>query len=544
VLAPTLAVVLSWAVAGFLLLGCGFACRRTLGRALGLDNEAQWRAPDLWIGFAAVLAYLEVWSLLAPITWKALIAPTVVGLPADVVCLRRARPRLSRATVVRRHTFAAVVASGAGLLWLANLALGRPTNWDSGLYHFQAIEYATRFAAIPGLGNLQERLGAGDAHLLIVALLGSGPWHDAGFHLANGLLVAMLLAHVTWSLADQATPIFTRRVSWLLVPATLIIVALEPGSRLSSPSLDLPGFVLVAAGTLCLCEQVERPDPATAIGATAAYAAAAATRPQFFPAMILVAATVVLLSQRRARTMALVGVIPLVVSMAWAARQAVLSGYPLLPLKILALPVNWRVHPDVVDTVNTWIRSWARSPGKPPSAVLSSWDWFPPWLRQRTSDASVMGPVALALFGVLQQRSPQARRLLMATLPPLLLTLVIWFFAAPAPRFVWGPLWLVPIALLARGPLDKIVALLCVGLVATAVVIGGSWRPITTHGNGPLGSFNPPVPNVRTIRDISGLMATRPVHNDQCWRVLLCAPGVSPQLRLRGDDLASGFQVP
>ena len=543
-LAPTLAVVLSWAVAGFLLLGCGFACRQTLARALGLGNGAQWRPPDLWIGFAALVAYLEVWNLLAPISWKALIAPTVVGVTADVMCLSRARPRLTRTTVIGRRMFGAVVASALGFLWLANQALGRPTNWDSGLYHFQAVEYATRFAAIRGLGNLQERLGAGDAHLLVVALLGNGPWHDAGFHLANGLLVAMLLAHISWLLADQTTPEFTRRVAWLLVPATLITVAIEPGSRLSSPSLDLPGFVLVAAGTLCLCEHVERSDSATAIGATAAYAAAAATRPQFLPATILVGMTVVLLSRRPARTTALVGVIPLAVSLAWTARQAVLSGYPLLPLKIGALPVDWRLHADVVDTVNAWIRSWARSPHKPPSAVLSSWDWFPGWLRRRTSDADVMGPFALALFGVLQQRSPQTRRLLMATLPPLLLTLIIWFFAAPAPRFVYGPLWLVPIALLARGPLDKVVALLCVGLVSTAVVIGGSWRPITRHGDGPLGSFNPPLPAVRTIRTTSGLIVKQPVHDDRCWRVPLCAPAASRQLRLRGADIASGFRVP
>jgi len=543
VLGPTLAVALSWAIAGFLLLGCGFACREAIARALKAGNEPGWRPPDLWIGLAALVGYLQVWSLFAPISWKAVIAPAVVGVTADVMCLYRVR-RWRGSIVRRRRTFGAVAATGLGLLWLANLALGRPTNWDSGLYHFPAIEYATRFAAIPGLGNLQERLGAGDAHLLIVALLGSWPWHDAGFHLANGLLVTMLLAHVVWLVVDGQTPLFTRRVAWLLVPATLVTVAIDPGDRLSSPSLDLPGFVLVAAGTLCLCVHLERSDVATAIGATAAFATASVTRPQFFPATIVVGVIVALPAWRRFRTWAVVGVIPLAISLAWAARQAVLSGYPLFPLKVGALPVDWRVPRDVVDTVNAWIRSWARSPGKHPSEVLSSWDWLPGWLRRTTTQADVMAPLALALFAALQRKDLWSRRLLLATLAPLLLTLVIWFFTAPAPRFVFGPLWLVPILLLARGPLDKSVAVVCVLLVATAMVVGGSWRPITGHGDGPLGSFNPPLPSLRTTQTLSGLTATQPFHDDRCWRVLLCAPTVSPRLRLRGADIASGFRMP
>ena len=64
---------------------------------------------------------------------------------------------------------------------------GRPTSYDSGLYHFSAVEYITRFAAIPGLGNLHERLGAANAHLLLVAS-----------RLARGTMQAFISPTASW----------------------------------------------------------------------------------------------------------------------------------------------------------------------------------------------------------------------------------------------------------------------------------------------------------------------------------------------------------
>jgi len=66
---------------------------------------------------------------------------------------------------------------------------------------------------------------------------------------------------------------------------------------------------------------------------------------------------------------------------------------------------------------------------------------------------------------------------------------------------------------------------------------------ITSPGEGPLGSFNPPAPAVVTSRTASGLNVKRPLIDDRCWRVLLCAPTVKAGLRLRGSDLASGFRM-
>jgi hypothetical protein len=498
----------------------------------------------MWIGLGALTAHLEVWSFFAPIAGWTLLAPIAVAVSAGVVVVRRLPGSLTRR--LSRNLWLKVAGLAGSLLWLANLALGQPRSWDSGLYHFGAIEYAARFPAIPGIANLHERLGAADAHLLFVAFLGNGPWHDAGFHVANGLLVAMLLAHIVWRLAEGTVAPVTRGLLLLLVPATLAVVAIDPGGRLSSPSLDLPCYILVAAGMACLCDALESGQASSALGATAALATAASTRPQFLPAMVIgvVAITASARTGARLRTLAVAGALPLAVSAGAAARQSVLAGYPFLPLKLGALPVDWRVPGSVVDSMNDWVRSWARAPHKSPDVVLANWDWFPGWAARTATDLDVALPLALVLLAAVRLIAPRRdRRLVLTLLAPLLLTLVLWFFAAPDPRFVYAPIWLVPITLLAWQRLDEAVIVISVGLAAVAVLVGGAWHPVTKLGNGPFRSVDPPIPAVRSVATTSRLPVTQPVHDDRCWRRMLCTPTARPELTMRGAGVASGFRL-
>jgi hypothetical protein len=543
VTAPMFALVSTWVVAAGLLLGCGYACRRLLLLAFRYDDTRRLRPADLWIGLAVLIAYLEVWSLAAPITAWALIAPCAVAGITAVLCVRRTA-LLTPVARVDRHVICVAAAVGVGLLWLANRSLGKPTSYDGGLYHFSAIEYATRFSAIPGLGNLHIRLAAGDAHLLFVAFLGNGPWRGGGFHVANGLLVAMLLTDILWRLADSTSPPVTRRLGLLLVPATIFVFALDPGGRLSSPSLDAPAFILVAAGTLYLVQSLERFEPGVAGAATAAFAVAAATRPQFLPATAIAGLTIAVLSPRAARTLVLVAIVPVVVFTAWSGRQAVLSGYPLFPLRLGALPVDWRVPGAAVDTMNDVVRAWARTPRETPATVLGSWDWLPGWLRRSATDLDVLCPFLLTVFAALRLRGATVNmRVLAAALLPLAFTLVVWFFVAPDPRFVYGPLWLVPLLLLAVRPLDRRDGAVCASFAGLAVLAGGAWWPVLHGGDGPFGSVGPPSPAVRSIRTESGLAVLQPVDDDRCWKYVVCAPSVDRHLRLRGTDIGSGFRT-
>jgi hypothetical protein len=588
VVLPTLAVVLTWLVVGVVLAGCGYLVRRALAGPGSLG------AHDLWIGLAALLAYLQLWSLATGISAYAWIVPSVAGVAGTALAFRP-----------RRVSAAAVGVVGVGVLWLANRSLGPAQDYDLGLYHANVIRYAVDYGTVPGLANLHVRLGASDPHLLLVALLQHGPWAGAAPHLVNGLLVSLLFVEIATRFAAGRRGSFTRRFALLLMPATIAVVGVGTAYRLSSPNLDLAAFVLVCVGALYLAECVEdgvRTTPA--IVSAAAFTAAAVTRPLYFlPAAI--AAVVLSLAWRRGRAIASLCALPGLLVAGWLARQAVLSGYPLFPTTVAGLPVGWRVPAAVVRSQNRVNDAWARWPGIPADQVFASWHWLSHWAHARVRDFDVNAPLVLlaalapALLVRGRTRDMRLGPLLAVVLPSLAL-LVAWFAIAPDPRFALAPLWLLPAALAAwalprtdarvspavlvlaavaaaglatlalthlewlflaaldawalaaitvRGfgsPQGQArlaqAALISLALVPIAfVAYRGAFHIVAADGSGPLGTEPAPAPSLTAFTTRSGLQVMHPVGSDQCWSAVLCAPDPSPDLRLRGATVADGF---
>src|SRR5207302_8300946 len=119
---------------------------------------------------------------IAPLTW----APPAVAAAVTLVLLPRRAPRVGWT----------LLPVAIGVLWLANRSLGKALDYDLGLYHLSTVQYTLHYGTVPGLADLHTRLGAGDAHLLLVAFLSRGPWGGAAAHLANGLLVSLLFLDV------------------------------------------------------------------------------------------------------------------------------------------------------------------------------------------------------------------------------------------------------------------------------------------------------------------------------------------------------------
>lgn len=467
--APTLAVVLSWLSIGAVVAGCGYLVRRGLLSLLSGGSASRPLAADLWIGLVSLGVYLQLWSLVFAINWVAWVGPVAVGIVALAQGLRhngivrRSLPRLS---------FGVLALMGIGTLWVANRALAAAQGYDLGLYHLETIKYELRYPAIPGLGNLQERLGGGDAHLLFVAFLDHGPWAADGVHLANGLLVTMLFFEIGSRFVLRArkprAPSFTNRVALLLVPATVVVISIHSGMRLSSPSLDFAVFVMVIVGLLYLAETVEYGfQPTAAATSIAMLALAAVTRPLYWFLVVLAIGSMAIAAARLreltglqiARLVALATVLPTALLAGFVARQVVLSGYPFFPLTLGGLPVDWRVPAAVVNADNRWVYSWARDPGITPDRVLGSWHWLTAyWLNARSRDLDVIAPLLLLASIVVPSRVSRATRdpartgrtpAMLALLVPSVAMLAVWFLLAPDPRFALAPIWIAPIAIVA-----------------------------------------------------------------------------------------------
>ena len=170
-------------------------------------------------------------------------------------------------------------------------------------------------------------------------------------------------------------------------------------------------------------------------------------------------------------------------------RNAILSGYPLFPTTIGGLHVDWRMPASAVHKAARRDYAWARFPGRDPTTCSARGIGFTGGCPKHFKEFDFVAPLTLfaCLVPSLSGRGSRDTKRRTRTAPmlavalPALATLGAWFLVAPDPRFVWGPLWLVPIALVAwalpstaRWPSVPL-------LVAAVVVAGGLIKLGTLH---------------------------------------------------------------
>ena len=557
----TAVVLATWALVGAVIVGLGLLTRRALFRLVRVDASPQPCGADLWTGLAALVVWLLASSVVLPVDWRVWPVPAGLGAVGLVLAIRERTGGWARPS----WRWAALI--GVVVVVLANVSLGPSTAYDSGLYHFSAVDWISDSAAQPGLANVHVRLASAASHLLLVASLGVGPWTAAGQHLANGLIGTLLLVQVLLAVRPprgEGGNVFSRRLAILIVPTVVLVLGADATSRVSSPNLDPPVFMLLLASALAAAQAVERGfDPRYVLGASCALAAALGTRLHVAPAIVVLAGMTFVLARNRGLRGGVLGglvVLPaLVVTSGVALRQSILSGYPFFPASTPSLAVDWRVPEAVVDDYRGEVESWAREPGNTSPEVTASWDWLGPWLERTAGQVDVAPAVAmLALvpfLGLAAQRRPTGvttgLRAAAIVLVPAAVSLLVWFWTAPDPRFALGWIWLVAIgtiALLIPSSGGSRASVVPIAVVVTAL---WAWAALSVgragdgfvraDGDGSLGSHAPVVPETRSFVTRSGLVVQTPTESDLCWVVELCTPTPSADLRLRAEVVEDGF---
>ncbi|HVN77008.1 MAG TPA: hypothetical protein VMT19_11870 [Thermoanaerobaculaceae bacterium] len=536
-------------------------------------------APDTtaWIGWGAAVAVIQIWHLALRPGWVLALLLCCAG--AVGLLLAREEARALASSAWRSHA-GVVVTVALAAVWLANTSLAAPRNGDSGLYHFQAVRWAAAFPDVPGLANLLGRLGFTSSYTLYLALPEALAGIGRACHLANAALFLLPIARGAWALARLAD----RRRPWragTVFDALAVLPLVErvwSEQVLTSATPDLPVFVLGIVATSLLLRTFEEPHEGAA-GARAAavvwLAAVGVTVKLSFAGFAAAAAALAVVAQRRAARReragaeASVALVPLALSCAavlvpWLARSMVLSGYPLYPFPGISVPVDWRLPRAAALEDYNWVRSWARHPGADWHAVLGSSTWFPGWLRRVTGSTHTLLtfclPLGLAAGAAIAsplvaRKRPGALRLAVAAAPAVV-SLVLWFLAAPEPRLAGSAAWCLGLGLAAiavasafpDGPMRafRTLALLAGGIVLATFVVELRQRGLLPVAAGPDAGFHPArAVETATVPTAWGLEVHVPIGTAECWNAPLpCTPWLDPALRLRRDgDLASGFTV-
>jgi hypothetical protein len=587
----TLSILLTQILVGCAIAGIGLVFRRSFGlRSLTLDDCLL----AFWTGLAAVTLFLLLWNLFLPIGgWACCLI-----LTAGALGLWGARRELVAGFARRawRPSPLLCVLLILAALWIANLSLGAMANRDSGLYHIQVVRWAERFPAVPGIGNLDGPLAFNNSSLLFDAMLSVGPWEGRANHLANGLLVLVFLVQVIVAGARLAAgDRRPRRLFEFLLLTAGTSLALH--GRVSSFVTDLPASLVVCvAMVVCygLLSEAHREDPeadfrvvtiATLLALAVTFKTnAAILAASCFPlVMVLWLLRVRPSATRRLRTLGWALGPVLALALAWTGRGVILSGYPLFPASLGAVPVEWRVPAEHAEAEFAYIVHSGRGstqnlPVVQGEAGLRS--WFLPWARSTLDDPyELVLPLAFTLLALLASlllhlrggtADQRAKRQEWWLLLPLVLAVAAWFFVAPEPRYVLPYLWSL-VALIGSQTFGPRL-LLAPQRSVRAILVGGALLGISPVLVSPIASkalrrdepnpllgiirnnFNWPGsdlwfqpmdgrPKVTPYRTRSGLLLN--VARDQCWDAALpCTPNPAPNLRLRDSaDLAKGFMV-
>jgi len=566
IVAGVLVVLVSLAlgVAALALLGLPWAAvaARNNSRAAVLRHS-------LWWGFlvACILAIAvnQFTGLGSPIAGATLLGTVIVSGILGLGALSRIPS--SRIRPITKSTWLLIATVVLFTTVLAVRVLGPVTNYDSGLYHLGAIQYAEQFAAIPGLANVYFAYGYATPQFPLAAFMTWSPMGVEGYRALNSLIILIALIDLVTRFVqrDKSAGKYVLAVGLSVVAFTMLPLA---DYWVVSPTQDASVFTLIVVAGAYLSEALSKkrwvPAAATSI---VICVSAVLLRPTMIAFAATVAIVVIALSVRRrashgsqhlgsalAATITISGVAILVSAM----RDYVLSGWWQYPLSAFPFDVVWRA-PDPTQARLATLGA-ARDPANLWQAA-ESWSWLAAWWSRAVSAWELYAfavLVAIALVCVMLFRPP--RTVLAAMLPSLVAT-VFWFtLTPPSFRFAWGPLfttatiamgWSLWMRSTARSTTVRDttlgVSLVLAAAVALTIVFRLDVSSLSeTHvARGIPVTFAVTPLTTTDIAEVtlpSGLPAFVPTEGDQCWSAFpLCSPQLPETLRLRGENLQSGL---
>jgi hypothetical protein len=571
-----LSVLGVWMGAAATLVGIGALLLRTWrGRLEG------WRDLSLafWLGIVGAIGILQVWHLALPVDAWALALLAGIGL-AGLWTVRR-----DLTGVLRRANGSLTLIAVLLVVWVANRALGATALFDTGMYHQPVVAWANEYPLVPGLANLHGRLGFNASSLLLASVLDLGPLDGASLHFLNGLLFAVLATEgvAAWSTA-RGTPVPRAHdlFSLAILPNVLHGVVRQDVRSLST---DAAVCALLFVGVRALFDLLahlpaSQRERALRVAPIVLLFTGAVTV-KLSAAMIAAAGALVALhSLRGADPMGAPGrgrftrwLAPATVVFAvWLVRGALLSGFPLYPSALLALPVDWRVPAEQVSAEAGWITMSARNLNS--NVIYPAFSWIGPWLRgvvvrgDPFAQLTVPVLVTVAVAGFAWRARRRAARPLWnqawtRVAIPSGMGIVFWLASAPHTRMAQGLFWSTAAIALSwwassggatpRGR-EPARALLRVVVVITALLLskqvaGAAWRgapgartvaafeALVTLPRGGRWMAPLPRPELRPLELPGGLSLAVPVNDNACWNApVLCTPHPSAGLRLRRSE--------
>ena len=585
VLIAVAAILVSWLLIVPALIGVGLLLRRIYGLIEIRINDV---IISFWVGFAVLIAFGQIWHLFFAADLRIWLVVSILSASGVFLSRDALRKLIVCGEMKWRIGVAIFLLFFVFAIWIAlSSSQKQPIN-DTGIYHLPAILWSHSHPIVPGLSHLHSRLGFNSSLFVYAASLSEGIWTGRPHHIAMGPLLLMLLA----TAVTNATRLYLYPSKWIanIVPVTFFApgfhMLLERNYAAScSPNVAMAVLVLIGAWQATVV--ITAKDPSRREIQYSAFCGAllltvAATikitisvfagltwfvllyycmrgKSQFSKKYFLSPVIWILLS-----TFILVG--------PWVFRGIMLSGYPIYPMAIAPIEVEWRVSKEQAEIEASWARDYSRRSLQHPARGIS---WIPNWAQISSRNTDIVLPALIVLVSSVivlvfyfQGRWVdliESERRSIWIIWITIVSLIVWFGTAPDPRFAIGLIWFftgmtVSISFAMMGekvPKKLRYSILGIVVLLGIVVVSDISRIIpkevnsSIHPNAEEGLMErlnrglAPLPSIPMKKYVtsSGLELNVPVEGNQVWAApLLSTPHPSPNVKLRNpDDISDGF---
>lgn len=403
--------------------------------------------PDIYM--VTGIIFLNVYAQLFSLFYKvAGIACTLLGAAGIVIfcCLLykkffrkkdfRLFPGLGREKMALWRVAAVVFCFALTLLWTTQ----SPGQYDTGLYHAQAIRWVEDYGVVPGLGNLHMRLAYNSAFMSLQALFSLGWLVGQSLHSLNGFLslAALVYAFSTMRLWGEKS----LRASDLL-KCVMVVYVVQKGGDIASSGTDIEAMLLILYILAKWSEfQEKKLEDGVLYGWLCLVSVYAVTVKLSAASTVLLALYPLYLFIREKNGRAVLAHVAAgaAVLAPWLIRNVIISGYLVYPYAGIDLfHPDWKMDKAVLAEDSRDIKMFARGLRSAAEYDDSLAGWIPHWfLSQSVGDriALVAGAVCIPVILYLLVRSFREKEYaLTAFLAAGTVNLVFWFFSAPHMRY-------------------------------------------------------------------------------------------------------------
>ncbi len=517
-----------------------------------------------WVGWGMVISVLQIWHLFMPIDDTIVGAIVLIGAFGILMNI----PLFWRALLPISFTkslwlFATLLIT----LYVANRATYSTADYtafgfDTGFYHLPVIEWFSQHPIVIGLGNVHTRFGFSNAHFLYGGLFNRGEFLDKPYILMNSLLYIIFLSQTVWSIIliweSKEKPIeHIFRVLCLPFVLMWMFWRSAEGLGISSTSNDVPIFMLgiLLVGRVLSVVESRKSVRSDIIIVTLLVCVGISIKFSFvvLGGLLLILALGLFIHQHPSnyRIIGIVAIISAVILIPMMIRSVIMTGYPLYPLTIGGLDVDWRVNTQTALYESEHIQTFGRVLGDTPmyDTLINHPDseWIPFWLEKSSRDYPVFfyTPIILGVIGfllIIVKRKIRITELFL--IDTLIISIAFWFITAPLWRLSGGVTWLFGAGLVAMGVsrfYKHITTFLLVAMCAYMVIDGTQNRGFVFEWVS--GEQPTPLEWIEPTQTFSGL-TVNVSQNWLCWGYELpCVPKqhYSPLLQARTDG---GYRLP